>query len=164
MRVLGLEPLLEAPGRRVSIRAKREEHQRRQVVDDPCRLDQQIHRRLVAPMEVLEHQQPRIGAEVPGRLGDELHDRGSKRLAFERVLARLGHAEERAPHAHVRLQPFRRLRFHRPGELRADDFRWVRVGDLRDRRQHPSILRVGPCGVVGDALPDLPHAPDVLVG
>src|SRR5207245_10664441 len=61
MRILVLEPPLESPGRRIRVRAEREEHQRRLVVDPPAGLDQEIHRRVVTPVEVLEYQEARVG-------------------------------------------------------------------------------------------------------
>ena len=84
-------------------------------------------------MEVLEHQEARVGAEVPGRSGNQIHDGAAERLAFEGFLPGLGHAEQGTPHAHVRLEPLRGLGFDRLRELLADDVGRVRVGDPGDR-------------------------------
>ena len=163
IRVLRFEPPLQPPGRGSLVGPEREQHERRLVVVDLRGLDQEVHRRVVAPMEVLEDQHARLLAGVPRRPRDQIHDRAAEGLAFERFLSGLRYAEERAPHAHVRLEPLRGSGLHGRGELLAHDLGRVGIGDASDPRDRPAVLRVRTRRVVGDALPDLPDAPDVGV-
>ena len=107
VRVLGLEPLLQAPRRRLPVGTVGEQEQARQVIDELRGLDQDVHRRLVAPVEVLEDQEPRlVGSERAGRRRDQLHDRLAERLPLQGLLPRLRDTEQRSPDAHVRFEPF----------------------------------------------------------
>ncbi len=68
VRIVRLEPLLQPPRRRVSIGPEGEDEETRKLVDELRGLDQDVHRRLVAPVQVLEDHEPRLaGPEGPGR-------------------------------------------------------------------------------------------------
>ena len=156
--VLRLEPLLQPPRRRFPIGPEREHEETRQLVDELCGLDQDVHRRLVAPVEVLEDHEPRLACpERPGRRRDELHDRVAERLALQGLLALLGDAEQRSPYAHVRVEQVFRAVFDRSRELGADHVRRIGVVDPGDPGDGSPVLRVRPGRVVGHALPGLPH-------
>ena len=164
VRVLRLEPLLQPPRRRLSIGPEGEHEETRKFVDELRGLDQDVHRRLVAPVQVLEDHEPGLaGPERPGRGRHQLHDRVAERLPLQGLFAWLRDAEQRSPHAHVRVEPVLRAVFDRPRELGADDVRGIGVLDAGDPRDGSPVLRVRTGRVVGHALPGLPHPVQLIV-
>jgi hypothetical protein len=163
VRVLGLEPLLEAPGLRLPVRAVGEQEQARQFVHEP-RASRSA--RPLRPRRT--NAGPRTPAaaarrpRTPRRGGHQLQDRVAERLPSSGSSP--GSVTPNSDR-HTRMCGSSQSSSE-PGSIVAASFRRTSSGgsvslDPGEPGQHAPVLRVRPRRVIGDALPGLPEAMDL---
>ena len=157
----GLHPLLELPRDRLAIGAERGEDHDRVLRDELGGRSDQLERGMVAPVEVLEDDQPSTALRQ-GRAHDELDGRALELLALQVGLVLPLDAQQRSRDLFAPLFPsLQGDRLHQIGDLGPHGLGGIRLLDVRPLLHQSSVLRVGLHRVEGHASPEVP-SPIVL--